>query len=469
MTSVHRIAIGYLAIPLVVWIFWWCELYISIPIAIATAIFLVDQSSKLQLSITRRDVILIAVGVLFASISRSFGFFDATNGDWVKHFGILQALVDFSWPVEIDGAYLRYYLGYYVVPAGMAKIVGIESLRWFLGLWTGLGIGLFLIMLTRRLDTRLVMGVLVLLVIFSGIDWLKAVGNFIPTGPLYHLEPITYPLSVLRELGMRDGTTFIEDTIWSLQISSFATLLMFVPQHLIPGLLGTMMIIQCGRNPEHTKLSILIIALCAFWSPFVSLGLVVLQLAQVWKPQKYLSVHNLIALPIGLVLVTYIASGPSVSSLWFFLDYPSIWLGVLILWLEVGVIAGILFWIRPGLRYSRLFWASLVSIVLLSFFHFGYFNDLLMRATIPAMVILLYYLTRLASRWRMKRIPRLQKAVLIMVLLAAMIGPIVEYVRSLATYLPVEFIYHWNYVIRIEPNMAQYLADKTVILELMLR
>lgn len=468
MTSMHRVAIGYLVIPFVLWALIWCELYISLPIAVLAGILFVNLARGITWSITKTQIMVLVAGMLLAGVSRAFGVFDQYNGDWVKHFGILQALVDGSWPVQIGEEYLRYYMGYYIVPAGVAKIFGYEVLRFALGLWTGLGIGLFLLLLTRRMTFRMALVVVGLVVIFSGVDYLKALGDFLPEGLVYHLEPITVPLDTVRELSMRDGTTFIEGEIWSLQISSFATLLMFVPQHLISGMIGAMLLIHLSRNPEYLKYSLLVIAACAFWSPFVAIGLAILQLVQTRDFRQYISGYNLAAIPIGILLLLYISAGPRVGELWI-AQRLDVYLGILMLWLEIGALLAILIWIRPSLLRSRLFLASVASIIGLSFLHFGYFNDLLMRGTIPAMTVLLYYLSRLIRKWANNQIAPLPKSVLTMVLLLALIGPVVEYVRSIGSASTVDLVFHWNYAAEIEPNMVQYLADKTAILEMILR
>jgi hypothetical protein len=74
--------------------------------------------------------------------------------DWIKHWALLNALVDSPWPVRLtldaEPAYLRFYIGAYLVPAGLARLTGGSVVVWT-ALWYALGLALAFGMLVREL------------------------------------------------------------------------------------------------------------------------------------------------------------------------------------------------------------------------------------------------------------------------------------------------------------------------------
>ena len=102
----HRLAIIYLMVPIVLWLVGWFRWWFGIPAAILIILALRPALSG-SIRLTPPRPMILAV-VLFAALwvtsSAAGGVFDATNHDWNKHRWILLNLGYYSWPTIIPDA-----------------------------------------------------------------------------------------------------------------------------------------------------------------------------------------------------------------------------------------------------------------------------------------------------------------------------------------------------------------------------
>ncbi len=138
------------------------------------------------------------------------------QGDWLKHNVVLADLIRQQWPVlYLPERALVYYLAYYLAPALVGKIGGWHLAYVALGIETWALYFLAALWVLKLLGRHGRIG-LVVFCFFSGLD---VVGNW------YAFHSWTH------------------DPWWSrLQYSSPALLVMFVPQHIIIGWLGTVLV-----------------------------------------------------------------------------------------------------------------------------------------------------------------------------------------------------------------------------------
>lgn len=336
----------------------------------------------------------------------------AENLDWYKHYAIFNTLQQQAWPplsVDADGvATLRYYLGYYVVPALAGKALGAAALPLANFIWTTLGLYLALVLAfgprPRPVAGAFLLGCVLLL--FSGADIVgtKLTGGGL--GPVMHFE-WWWPLGA---------------------ICAILTNLFWAPQHTVPALLAAFLLLRCPRR--GLAQAGVLGAATALWSPFAAFGLVPLLLWAAVRcgPRALLSRANLLAAPVLLLAAARFlgegTAGIPADLIWEFNDFtlPG-WL--LFLLLEFGAIAAALLLVAPRTALPVGLCALFLS--LLALFRVGGGSDLLMRASIPALgVLALLAATAIATAPNTVR-----KAPLVLCLVAGLATPLGEIMRSL--------------------------------------
>ena len=174
--------------------------------------------------------------------------------------------------------------------------------------------------------------------------------------------------------------------------------LMWVPQHLIPAALYTLLLLQLRRQPRFLAVSGVVLAAGLFWSPFVALGLLPLAAIPLVEngPQPFLRWPNLLlALPLAGLLVAYLTSGPLLaprSWIWEGHEWPQLALVVVVTWLaEFLLLAFLLGLLRPRLRREPFFIVSVAMPMVWPWYLYGFHGDLARRAALPALFVLCWY------------------------------------------------------------------------------
>lgn len=214
-----------------------------------------------KISITQRWLIIfsILVFVLLGGFPQLIGFEQLF--DWQKHNTILSDLIKTSWPVVYpDGSFLNYYLGIYLVPAFVGKLMGGFTIgKIFLSIWILIGLIVSVQLIYNYLfkvmkDSRFVIFGLILLLLLSGVDWLQ---YYINNGYLPRTaEHIEWSYRIYFD-GVYRGF---------FQYSSMVTLITHVPQHLYPAVIGICLTLLTKRY------YILLIPVLLIWSPFSAIG-----------------------------------------------------------------------------------------------------------------------------------------------------------------------------------------------------
>lgn len=323
-------------------------------------------------------------------------YFDTnTNADWIKNDAILLDMSRTPWPTQLptegkqSEPLLRYYLGYYMLPALAGRLLGVAALNWAVPLWTSLGVALMMLIFTRHYRGWGLWLAATVLILFSGMDIVR--------------------IALFQDWGdIELGRSHIEWDYFNgmrVQYSSHMVGLMYVPQHFLAAGLYTLLLMDLRGNERFLQISGVVLAASLFWSPFVALGLVPLVLVLLVENglKRFLSWQNLLlALPLALLILVYLLSGSA--------NFPQGWLWQqysgtqLLLWMPVFLLnqflllAGLLYVLSPHLRQEPFFWVSIVSLLLLPWYQYGYFNDLAMRASLPAIFLLSYYSAQLCAR-----------------------------------------------------------------------
>ena len=189
---VHRLAIIYLMLPVVIWLVGWFDWWLGVSAAVLMALGLWQAlrparaslkwqvfSGALRSALRPTTVVLLLIALAWVMTTAAGGVFDVQNWDWNKHRSILLDLGRGDWPTEPtpnlraylgEPILLRHYLGYYMVPGSIGRWLGPAALNWAVPLWTWCGAALAMFMFTRGHRGWRMFAAAAILVFFGGMD-----------------------------------------------------------------------------------------------------------------------------------------------------------------------------------------------------------------------------------------------------------------------------------------------------------
>jgi hypothetical protein len=380
-----RLAVAYLSLPVLIFFLGWFSFGVGAVLAVLLLASLLPafggRSAKLHLG-GSWSVVLVSIAVALAwTALGGAGHFVYANADWPTRDAVLRDLVVSGWPpgygtVGGTEVILRTPVAYYLPAALPGKVFGLQLADLMLFVWTALGVTLFfLIALSGARTARHVVIAIAVIVFFSGMDVFGIDRYFLDRpGLTEHLE------------------------WWArmFQYSANTTQLFWVPNHALPGWLVAALIYKHWRNPEFLKIAPIAIAVTPLWSPLVTIGLApfailifVHHLRQnTWRsgvlPWSWLGVVTTFAVT-GYYLVldsAGIRAGSTVAVVKSFDGFSTLYLKFVLL--EFGLIALAIWLIRRDVLIA----VSVLILLALPFYMFGPGNDLVMRGSIPALMIL---------------------------------------------------------------------------------
>lgn len=299
--------------------------------------------------------------------------------DWDKHFAFFNLLQEKSWPpvIELNGDtwFLRFYLGWYMLPALFVKIFGASLLTPSMLIWTAAGMLATLVIAFHQLDkARYLFIATLVFLLFSSLDIVGAwLNNSIP--PLFPNWPQTW-------------------TSWG-EIWPALTSLAWSPHHTIPSWLGVVIFLY--KRCYAVQYGAVLIIMVAMWSPFSAIGLLPVATWALLKegiknaltPQNLL-VAPLLAVPIVLYMLQQTDMIPFMFS-WEHANFSVIGFIIFCL-IEFLLILIILHQIRPKERELIIVVAIFLTSICL--FRYGVMNDLLVRGSIPLVCLMSIWVAR---------------------------------------------------------------------------
>lgn len=266
-SSLNRILIlSYLAVPCLIFLFAFIIPALSLPSAlllIAALFISLHHRHELSSLHSYSIAIILSLCVLFV-IGFPKGPFP---WDWLKHWALLETLVNSNWPVILDidnkDQYLRYYIGSYLFPALTSKITAIPVWLTY-SIWILIGFVLVLVQIMSPQEKnsslhKAVAAILFLAVAgadtwaFSFYYWLD-VGSFLGFSG-FHFE------------------WWFKDLFYSRwQFSSVISNLIWVPHQSIATFLVASILLY-DRGPGSLATGIVAFGLLSLWSPFGMIGL----------------------------------------------------------------------------------------------------------------------------------------------------------------------------------------------------
>lgn len=381
-------------------------------------------------------LIILALCLIWLTLS-GVGGFVAQDLDWNKHNTVLNSLIAKPWPTVYEiykvDVPLVYYIAYYLPAALVGKLAGWFWANVALYAWSLVGLILSVLWFCVLVG-RAGYSTLLIFIFFSGLDVIgKALASYgefwaIASKPWDHIDSWA--------------------GLW--QYSSNATLLNWVPHQGIAGWIVAGMTLYTMLRLRRRELALLPFGLSALWTPFVTVGmlpyLVVNFLVddQSWarRLRRFVSLPNvagMVALAItgfyfsakasegspiviqsmlgGLSIENY--AGSALDAIAFLLFFCL---------LEFGVYAILLY--RSGAvsdeRWRWIFDMTVMTLLILPWFKLGIYNDLVMRASIPAMFVLSVFVARAVHDGNLARQTRVA---LIVVLLVGAVTAGIEFKR----------------------------------------
>ncbi len=269
-------------------------------------------------------IILFLIGVVWCFLGGQGGFF-YQSPDWNCRNAIFRDLIRYDWPVyyENTGDALVYYIGHWLPAAVVAKgiyfISGRLAIAWVAGrilLWLWTAIGCFLVMLLMLLYFKAhtkgqMIGTVFMLIFFSGMDVVGTLCNVLRGGPTWIFIPFHF-----------------EPWANGLQYSSNTTCLFWVFNQAV----APWICVLCYLLEKKMKNYAVILAGCMMAGPFALVGLSVFAGISIWnklvkceKKEEYRSfckelftIQNISTLVILFpVILLYYSSNAIVQSLHF--------------------------------------------------------------------------------------------------------------------------------------------------------
>lgn len=383
---------------------------------------------------------LLVVVAFFLLLISGVGGYGYQDSDWLKHNIIFRDLIERPWPVvyefESGQVPLVYYIAFYLPAAWVGKWGGWFWANQALFLWSLIGLSLAMLWFVA-LVRRFWIGLLSF-VAFSGLDVLG--------------QAIIAPLA--GAFADYSDFSWLHIEWWAIgwQYASHVTSLFWVPNQAIGGWLAAALVVYSLLESHRSDRALWHLGLTALWSPFLSVGILpylaaglVMQAGGLLKRlRSWLSVSNLCGLLLlGTMGLFYLAKfGPIplpfdsevIQGLVF--QFAPTWLDrlmvlfllVLFCLFEFGICAILIGLIRPAWdrKIKGVFWTTVIVLSVLPFYRYGFWNDLVMRASIPALFVLAVLIGKL---WQDPALAGWRRAALTVLVVAGAATPCIEIYR----------------------------------------
>lgn len=405
----------YLTAPLVLFCLGYLKWYVAVVVLIALgfALLAVERENckdNLIGHCTIGQMMGISILSLFICFVSGIGGYWSQSYDWIVKNPLLNDLTLSPWPLMIDFAEADadiqslcgdgkvgfvYYLFYYLPAAWVGNLFGSTSVsRLALFLWSAYGLVLVLCWFLRWLspegtiNRRKSLFALLLFVCWGGMDIV---------GMCFKVLYFGREIPSLSSLPLLDS--------WSLPFfmyhSSLASLYWCFNQ-CIPLWLITMMIFNCC---EH-RFVLFLYSFTILYSPWGAMGLLPIVVAlclnemkqRGWAEIKSLLNFANVGFPLILLVVvgSYYASNKTPIAekgfIWQFWELGE-WIGVYVVFILVEI--GAYVWMmREEVKHNLLLVTTIGTLSIIPLYKMNYANDFVLRASIPALIILFVIWTK---------------------------------------------------------------------------
>lgn len=393
-----KIAYLYLAIPFLIFTFGWFRLPIAIisaGIVITGLYFAFRYAPKTDISqFSKENIpkILMIVIIAFIWVYMSgIGGFAFQNFDHMWRNAILKNLVEYEWPIIINDASpyfsepvaMIYYFAFWLPAACVGKVMGLQAAHTFLYFWSVLGV-LIVFYLISAFHKKISVPVIIAFVFFSGLD---IVGSFLYNN---HADFTWF------------SSEHIEHWAYGFQISSLTTQLFWVFNQSVPAWIVTLMLL----HSKDAKSLVFIYSFSLLFCTLPAVGMIpivaYLAISQCIKmydksleakknikiiAHEIFTFQNVVAGGfIGIMSFLFLKNNSSGSGGIQIIDVKNYFM----LYLFFCFFEFIVYFVAiyKTQHKNKLFYLSLFSLLIVPFIKVGANIDFVMRASIPALIIL---------------------------------------------------------------------------------
>nr|WP_027871359.1 hypothetical protein [[Eubacterium] cellulosolvens] len=401
------VSMFYIYLPIFLFILGWTRLIIAVPTILVCLfcfyrLFKEQNTSREGISVKFLVLLITAVLFILTGYYAGYGRFINQPADWAKHNAILYDLTERNWPVlysnKGEHSMLTYYIGQYILPSLAGKIFHSTKVAEIaLYIWNVVGIVLvYLNVLLYTGATKVLkqLAYAAILPIFSLPLWLSEIALKLLTG--------------YNSAG--DGQWFFCSDGIQLQYSNNYTLLKWVFPQTIPIWL---LVIVFLLNKEKIKYYVFLLSPSLLFGTLTFIGIFPMAAVGAIKPlftrsdertasrvktwlKQIISPENVtVFISFGMLIVLYLfgnVTGEKPSSLGLhIMPYTAKSFALYIIFTAVLTLPYALILFRRH-RRDWTFYVSVATLLVLPLFKMGLYNDLTMRASIPALFLLMIYI-----------------------------------------------------------------------------
>lgn len=353
-----------LFVPFFIFIIFWLNTYASVLIGSLLIYFLIiflKQRNNIELvEISRLNFLLLFLANCFIVYCCGIGGFTEQKFDLHLRSNLVWShLISYDWPVVIpqnhsNYNHFSYYLGYFLPVSlivkifGLTKSIGIIEFFWVLLI---LQITTLVLFVKEKLNFKVL-----LILLPNGFYWL--IDKFV----FHHLVPLRF--------------------------FSFFTNLAHGPQQVLSALILIVFFQWMKKNKDFTWM-FFISALSFFWSPFVTLGIVLIYILPNITQSNIFTLLNFSSLFFGIIIILFY-SDKQINYHFSVLSKNISWDRYMFFWLIDLVIFPLILWKNFTADKKRQIIYIIGILVLLSMVNFGKYNDLMTKVSVP--VLLVYFL-----------------------------------------------------------------------------
>ncbi len=451
---VSRISLGYIYIPIILFLFGWTKIWIALLCTAAigfTGYRLFFRKGKDQdrmkddLPLLGEEI-RISTGVVVASVAMilvflyysGVGRFVWQSYDWYKHNAILSDLTSRSWPVYYhnngDTSMLTYYLAQYLLPGLIGKATGsfrvAEIAYFFLG-----AAGIFLVwchvILYAKIQKKHMQILTVcFLFFFSAPNMLRA---------------LVFSLLFRTNITLEWYSFYLPEQNIVLQYTDNYDLIRYVLPQSVSIWLIFLLFLEKRKNLRNY---VFILLPGVFFGIFPFLGFLPFALGQAiiefvqrkekktWLREVFSPENISVAATLGVVLFLYYLGNvltPKPDSFGLTMTPFSGKMQYYVVYVLVTVILPMSFVFMKH-RKDVFYYIVLGLLLILPFFRMGKYNDLMMRTSIPALFLLMLYMLGAVNDMK-KRKPANMKTLadfaMVLVIVIGMIMPFLHLLERL--------------------------------------
>ena len=427
------INIGYCYIPIFLFLCGWCRLLLSIPFCILLLLMFYQyycviskQEGGANLVIGNKVLFsVVGVSAVLALILGYGGVFVdiASFSDYIRNGAVVQDLARYSWPVIYEDAktpsMLTYYLGSYLLPGLIGKIIGSPVVgEIMMGLIGWIGMLLIFLNILFLVDAQTSRMQLLAVVIYLGFY-----------GMLIPLQLLTFWFNDDVILGYPYWFTYP-----TLQYRSTMVCLKWVwPQYTIP-ILGMIGLYSHSKFHNLYAIWILPALICGAWAFVALVVYAVCEYVVICVRKKIVYVdivswQNVICVLLGMVMLAYLLgcwSSDRTGDMKIALvtDWKYYALSYWPFCLFMFGIYFLLIWKES--KKDDFFYITLFLLSVIPFMHAGKYNDWVMGVSMPALFMLAIYVIRFLLNKEVKEKTRKKWIALILFLMISVPYPLLE-------------------------------------------